>query len=111
MDADEELPNDELPRGFTPIWIQPPSDATQAEKLKRVKSFIGQETDVMVLPGSMEDQEADWCRDQGWNVMDIFDFAGCEARCVVVLDDLPTCEAITRAISQLIIVDNRYISY
>ena len=47
MDADEELPINELPRGFTPIWIQPPSDATQAEKLERVKSFIGQKTDVM----------------------------------------------------------------
>ena len=113
MDADEELPNDELPRGFTPIWIQPPSDATQAEKLKRVKSFIGKETDVfvMVLPQTMEDQEADWCRDQGWNVMDVYEFTGCEARCVVVLDGLPSCEAITRGISQLIIVDNRYISY
>ena len=111
MDADIELPNDELPRGFTPIWIQPPSDATQAEKLKRVKSFIGQETDVMVLPGSMENREADWCIEQGWNVMDSWDFTGCEARCVVLLDDLLTCEAITRGISQLIIVYNRYISY
>ena len=96
MDADIELPNDELPRGFTPIWIQPPSDATQAEKLKRVKSFIGQETDVMVLP---------------WTIGQWTDFTGCEARCVVVLDDFPICEAITRAISQLIIVTNRYILY
>ena len=111
MDADKELPNDELPRGFTPIWIQPPSVATQAEKLKRVKSFIGQETDVMVLSGNIEHQEADWCRDQGWDVTNLTNFTGCEARCVVVLDDLPICEAITRAISQLIIVDNRYISY
>ena len=111
MDADEELPNDELPRGFTPIWIQPPGDATNAEKLERVKEFIGQKTDVMVLPWTMEDQEVDWCREQGWNVTDITYFTGCEARCVVVLDDFPICEAITRAISQLIIVTNRYILY
>ena len=24
MDADQELPDDQLPRGHTPIWIEPP---------------------------------------------------------------------------------------
>ena len=110
MDADIELANDELPRGFTPIWIQPPSYATYAEKLERVKSFIGQETDFMVLPVP-PDREVDWCTKQGWKVTYIVDFTGCEAKCVVVMDDLLTCEAITRGISQLIIVYNRYFSY
>ena len=107
MDADIELPNDELPRGFTPIWIQPPSDATHLEKLERVKEFIGQETDVMVLAETLEDSEADWCSDQGWDSAWYSYFTGCEARCVVLLngDGMIACEDITRGISQLIIID------
>ena len=35
MDADQELPDDQLPRGHTPIWIEPPSGATQVQMLER----------------------------------------------------------------------------
>ena len=34
MDGDQELPDDQLPPGLTPIWIQPPGGATKDEMLR-----------------------------------------------------------------------------
>ena len=48
-DADEELADDQLPAGHTPVWIEPPSNATQVEMLERVETMAGQYQDVMVL--------------------------------------------------------------
>ena len=36
MSSDQELDPDQLPRGQTPIWIQPPKDASQIEMMERV---------------------------------------------------------------------------
>ena len=35
MSSDQELDPDELPEGQTPIWIQPPEDASQIEMMER----------------------------------------------------------------------------
>ena len=109
MDADQELPDDQLPPGLTPIWIQPPVGATKVEMLERVKEvmrFIGHETDVMVLYYSGSDEVARaWCRKEGWQYHDAGTFTGCEARCVVLLECALSPEFITRGINKLIIVD------
>ena len=50
MANDEELTNDQLPPGLTPVWIEPPEEASHVQMLERVKDIIGQEdSDVMVL--------------------------------------------------------------
>ena len=49
--ADQELADDQLPAGHTPVWIEPPSGATQVQMLERVETetMAGQYQDVMVL--------------------------------------------------------------
>merc|ERR1712227_607213 len=36
MSSDQELEQDQLPIGQTPIWIQPPEDASEIEMMERV---------------------------------------------------------------------------
>ena len=110
MDGDQELPDDQLPPGLTPIWIQPPDGVTQVEMLERVKEVmrvIGHETDVMVLYDDDEDDEVAraWCREEGWQYHDAWNIYGCEARCVVVLECYLDSEFITRGINKLILVN------
>ena len=109
MDADQELPDDQLPPGLTPIWIQPPGGATQVEMLERVKEVmrvIGHETDVMVLYVHDVDEVARaWCGEEGWQYHNASTIHGCEARCVVLLDCPLTPEWITRGFNKLIIVE------
>ena len=50
MANDQELPDDQLPPGQAPVWIEPPEEVTEIEMLERVEEIIGREyTDVMVL--------------------------------------------------------------
>ena len=109
MDADQELPDDQLPPGLTPIWIQPPDGATQVEMLERVKEVmrvIGHETDVMVLYHRDSDEVARaWCGEEGWQYHHAYYITGCEARCVVLLESGLGPESITRGINKLIIVN------
>ena len=109
MDGDQELPDDQLPPGLTPIWIQPPDGATQVEMLERVKEVmrvIGHETDVMVLYEDDDDKVARaWCGEEGWQYHHAIKIYGCEARCVVLLECPLNPEVITRGINKLIIVD------
>ena len=110
MDGDQELPDDQLPPGLTPIWIQPPDGVTQVEMLERVKEVmrvIGHETDVMVLYDDSDNvaRARAWCGEEGWQYHDAYTIHGCEARCVVLLDCYLNPEWITRGINKLIIVD------
>ena len=47
--ADQELADDQLPAGHTPVWIEPPRGATEVQMLERVETMAGQYQDVMVL--------------------------------------------------------------
>ena len=108
MDADQELPDDQLPPGLTPIWIQPPDGATQVEMLERVKEVIrniDHETDVMVLHYDSDEVARAWCGEEGWQYHHADNIYGCEARCVVLLECYLEPEFITRGINKLIIVD------
>ena len=106
MAADQELADDQLPAGETPIWIQPPRGATQFEMLKRVKTMAGKYQDVMVLYyyGSDDERAAAWCRERGWKYHRADNIYGTEAQVVVLLECYLEPEFITRGINQLIIV-------
>ena len=41
MAADQELPDNQLPAGHTPVWIEPPPGATQVQMLERVEDARG----------------------------------------------------------------------
>ena len=48
--ADQELEDEQLPAGHTPVWIETPRGATQVQMLERVETIIvGQYQDIMVL--------------------------------------------------------------
>ena len=107
MDADQELAEDQLPPGLTPIWIEPPDGATQVQMLERVEDIVaGRYQDVMVLyRPSSDERAAAWCGERGWQYHDAVNITGCEAQCVILLDCGLEPEYITRGINMLIIVN------
>ena len=106
--ADQELADDQLPAGHTPVWIEPPRGATQVQMLERVETMAGQYQDVMVLHrcGYYNERAAAWCRERGWKYQDPLTIYGCEAQCVVLLTCSLRPEWITRGRNMLIIVNH-----
>ena len=72
MAADQELADDQLPAGHTPVWIEPPSDATDVQMLERVETMAGQYQDVMVLYDTRDERAAAWCEERGWQYHEVF---------------------------------------
>ena len=104
MAADQELPDDQLPAGHTPIWIEPPGGATQVQMLEKMELEVKKYKDVMVLYRHKDDERAaDYCRDRGWKYLQADHIYGCEAQCVVLLNFYLRPEFITRAINKMII--------
>ena len=108
MANDQELPDDQLPPGQAPVWIEPPEEVTKVEMLERVEEIIGREyTDVMVLySGYKDDLAGAWCEERGWQYHNADIVTGCEAKCVVLLDCELNAERITRGINMLIIINS-----
>ena len=107
MAADQELADDQLPAGHTPVWIEPPRGATEVQMLERVETMAGQYQDVMVLQRDVDERAAAWCKERGWQYHQANHIYGCEAQCVVLIDCLLRTESLTRARNMLIIIDNR----
>ena len=105
MAADQELPDDQLPAGHIPVWIEPPDGTTQVEMLERVETMARQYQDVMVLHWGSDERAAVWCEERGWRYHITSNIYGCEAQCVILLDCGMEPEYITRARNMLIIVD------
>ena len=104
--ADQEIPDDQLPAGHTPVWIKPPRDATKVQMLERVETMAGQYQDVMVLHCFGRDKRAAaWCEERGWKYQDAENITGCEAQCVVLLKCALEPEFLTRGRNLLIIVN------
>ena len=101
--ADEELADDQLPAGHTPVWIEPPGGATEVQMLERVETMAGQYQDVMVLYDRSDERVAAWCEVRGWQYHDAWNVFGCEAQCVVLLQCRLYTESLTRARNMLII--------
>ena len=106
--ADQELADDQLPAGHTPVWIEPPRGATQVQMLERVETMAGQYQDVMVLYTSRIDKDAPaWCEERGWKYHWGLNIYGCEAQCVVLLNCELRTEYLTRARNMLIILNKK----
>ena len=106
--ADQELADDQLPAGHTPVWIEPPRGATQVQMLERVETMAGQYQDVMVLSygGTKRDERAAaWCEERGWKYHSALNIYGCEAQCVVLLQCYLLPEFLTRGRNMLIIIN------
>ena len=107
MAADEELADDQLPAGHTPVWIEPPRGATQVQMLERVETMAGQYQDVMVLYYGSDERAAAWCKERGWKYHSADNIYGCEAQCVVLLNCPLVTEFLTRGRNMLIIFNNK----
>ena len=105
--GDEELADDQLPAGHTPVWIEPPGGATQVQMLERVETMAGKYQDVMVLYWNKDERAAAWCRERGWRYHWAGKIYGCEAQCVVLLELFLYPEYITRGRNMLIIFSSR----
>ena len=112
--ADQELADDQLPAGHTPVWIEPPGGATQVQMLERVETMAGQYQDVMVLYRygggyGRDERAATWCKEIGWKYHDANNIYGCEAQCVVLVDCPLWPEYLTRGRNMFIIFMPRVI--
>ena len=108
--SDQELADDQLPAGHTPVWIKPPPGVTKVQMLERVETMAGQYQDVMVVhfyDRRDNERAAAWCKERGWKYQHADNITGCEAQCVVLQDCPLETEYLTRARNMLIIIENR----
>ena len=110
MSSDQELDPDQLPRGHTPIWIQPPKGASLIEMMERVLKIpeLAQYNNNVTVMYYIEDAAVkDMCNKIGYKYIDRGNMTGAEDQVVILLNTNVTPEQITRGINMLIIVDNR----
>ena len=111
MSSDQELDPDQLPRGQTPIWIQPPEGASQIEMMERVLKIQELEqynNNVTVLHeyGKFDAAVKDICNELGYKYILADNMTGAEDQVVILLNTPVWSEIITRGINMLIIVHN-----
>ena len=116
MADDQKVPDDQLPSGHTPIWIELPNNDIRKSQtlirkmLDRVAMIPGIEKyqdNVIVLGVDFGDEggkAAQLCRQRGWRYLHADNITGCEAKCVVLLGCPLTPEFITRGINMLVIL-------
>ena len=111
ISSDQELEPDQLPRGHTPIWIQPPYDASEIEMMERVlkiPELAQYNNNVTVMYGYNRRDPAvtERCNKIGYKYIDIGNMTGAEDQVVILLNTDVYPEAITRGINMLVIVNN-----
>ena len=107
MSSDQELDPDQLPRGQTPIWIQPPRGASQIEMMERVLKIpeLKQYKDnVTVLYDDKDSKVMDMCHQRRYRYIEYVKMTGAEDQVVILLNTSVFPEYITRGINMLIIV-------
>ena len=109
MSSDQELDPDQLPRGHTPIWIQPPRGASLIEMMERVLKIPELEQykdNVTVLYDEKDDEVMDMCYERGYKYIEYANMTGAEDQVVILLNTAVVPETITRGINMVIIVTN-----
>ena len=109
MSSDQELDPDQLPRGHTPIWIQPPEDATDIEMMERVikiPELAQYNNNVTVLCYDEDAAVKDMCNKIGYKYIKWYNMTGAEDQVVILLNTGVMPEEITRGINMLVIVNN-----
>ena len=109
MSSDQELDQDQLPRGQTPIWIEPQSYTSQIERMERVlkiPELKHYNNNVTVLYENKDDKVMDMCNKLGYKYINHNNMTGAEDQVVILLNTSVLPEYITRGINMLIIVSN-----
>ena len=107
----QTLDPDQLPRGHTPIWIQPPDGTSQIERMERVlkiPELKQYNNNVTVLYGGSNYEVMDMCNKVGYKYIERDKMIGAEDQVVILFNSSSVGpENITRGINMLIIVYNR----
>ena len=117
MSSDQELDPNQLPRGHTPIWIQPPEDATDIEMMERVlkipelKQYNNNVTVLYHDDQNNDEEVMKKCSKIGWKYIENRNIIGVEDQVVIVFNTSLYPETITRGINLLIIVTNKRFEY
>ena len=116
MSDDQKVPDDQLPSGQIPIWIDmkkmdvrtsPRAMRQMLERVSKIPKIDKYKGNVIVLGtdfGNEEGKTAKLCKERGWQYYHADNITGCEAKCVVLLDCPVTPEFITRGIDMLVIL-------
>ena len=112
MSSDQELDPDQLPRGHTPIWIQPPEGASEIEMMERVLKIpelaqYNNNVTVLYAGGDKDAAVKDKCHKIGYKYIYAGNMTGAEDQVVIILNTVVYPETITRGINMLVIVNNR----
>ena len=86
---DHVLPDDVLPPGPLPLWLERTEEVEDREVLARVKQDIMEEGKKVVLLYDRDDGVSDdvrqFCIQSGWQCYEWFDYVGCEADTVIIM--------------------------
>ena len=108
MEDDVPLKAEELPGGFTPLWLDVPQATTHLEILTRLSQLteIGNKSvtvlyddDYVERDGAAEEE----CERLNWNYRGLLQMYGCEDEVIIVIDALYP-ESISRPHNLLVVV-------
>ena len=106
MEDDVPLKAEELPGGFTPLWLDVPQDTTHLEILTRLSQLteIGNKSVTVLYRSAEKDEAAEQeCERLNWNYRDFGQMYGCEDEVIIVIDALYP-ESISRPHNLLVLV-------
>ena len=106
MEDDVPLKAEELPGGFTPLWLDVPQATTHLEILTRLSQLkeIGNKSVTVLCWRDERDRAAEQeCQRRNWNYRDFGQMYGCEDEVIIVIDVLLP-ETISRPHNLLVVV-------
>ena len=107
MEDDVPLEAEELPGGFTPLWLDVPQDTTHLEILTRLSQLteIGNKSvTVLYWSGERDRAAEEYCEQHdNWNYRDWGQMFGCEDEVIIAIDAMEP-ETISRPHNLLVVV-------
>ena len=106
MEDDVPLEAEELPGGFTPLWLDVPQDTTHLEILTRLSQLIeiGNKSVTVLYPYGERDRAAEeYCEQHNWNYRPHGQMFGCEDEVIIAINALYP-ESISRPHNLLVLV-------
>ena len=106
MEDDVPLEAEELPGGFTPLWLDVPQDTTHLEiltRLSQLTEIANKSVTVLYWTGERDRAAADYCQEMNWSFRDWAQMTGCEDEVIIAIDALVP-EAISRPHNLLVLV-------
>ena len=107
MEDDVPLEAEELPGGFTPLWLDVPQDTTHLQiltRLSQLTEIANKSVTVLYYPGERDRAGAEeYCEQHNWNYRDYSQMFGCEDEVIIAIDTLYP-ESISRPHNLLVLV-------